>query len=227
MLDSTHVDAILAALVCHISTCPNRDSWCYVIDHIHLKVLPHHMKNWSMAINNGLAALDAPPPDLIKALMPAQSGGRNPMRDPEPETSKSSKPAPDSTTPVAPPHYPYPMPPYPFYNPYGPPLHQTPTPLHQTPTRSKSNNARIDILSSPLVSEGDQAEKLMNYVDWLAIRTPSLAEQLMECKEALRKGGYTFKQLQKLSDAQFAKMGIEDGFMMQLQSMCNKYDLTL
>jgi len=49
----------------------------------------------------------------------------------------------------------------------------------------------------------------------------------MECKEALRKGGYTFKQLQKLSDAQFAKMGIEDGFMMQLQSMCNKYDLTL
>src|SRR5437762_7464962 len=135
------------------------------------------MKNWSMAINNDVAALDAPPPDLIKALMPAQSGGRKPMRDPEPETSKSSKPAPDSTTPVAPPHYPYPMPPYPFYNPDGPPLHQTPTPLHQTPTRSKS---RIDFLSSPLVSEGDQAEKLTNYVDWLAIRTPNFAEQLME-----------------------------------------------
>src|SRR5947207_11818977 len=80
------------------------------------------------------------------------------------------------------------MPPYPIFHPYGPPLHQTPTPLHQTPTHSKSNNAHIDILSSPLVSEGDQAEKLMNYVDSLAIRTPSLAEQLMECKEALRKG---------------------------------------
>ena len=123
------------------------------------------MKNWSMTINNDVAALDAPPSDFIKALMPAQSGGRNPMRDPEPETSKSSKPAPDSITPVTLSHYPYSMPPYPFYNPYGPPLHQTPTPLHQTPTRSKSNNARIDILSSPLVSEGDQAEKLMNYVN--------------------------------------------------------------
>ena len=42
----------------------------------------------------------------------------------------------------------------------------------------------------------------------------------MECKEALRKEGYMFKQLQKLSDAQFTKMRIEDDFMMQLQSMC-------
>ena len=180
-----------------------------------------------MTINNDVAALDASSSDFIKALMPARSGGRNPMRDPEPETSKTSKSASDSITPIIPPHYSYPMPPYPFYNPYRPPLHQTPTPLHQTLTHSKSNNACIDILSSFFVSEDDQVEKLMNYVDWLAIRTPSLAEQLMECKEALRKGGYMFKQLQKLSDAQFAKMGIEDGFMMQLQSMCNKYDLTL
>src|SRR5436190_23910364 len=129
-----------------------------------------------MAINNDVAALDAPPSDLIKALMPARSGGRNPMKDPEPEISKSSKPAPDSTTPVTPSHYPYPMPPYPFYNPYDPPLHQTPTSLHQTPTCSKSNNAHIDILNSPLVSEDDQVEKLMNYVNWLAIRTPSVAK---------------------------------------------------
>src|SRR5947207_2446822 len=227
MLDSTHVDAILAALVCHISTCPNHDSWCYIIDHIHLKVLLHHMKNWSMIINNDVTALDASSSDLIKALMPARSGGRNPMRDPEPETSKSSKSAPDSTTPITSSHYSYPMPSYPFYNPYESLLHQIPTFLHQTSTRSKSNNACIDILSSSLVFEDDQVEKLMNYVDWLAIRTPSLAEQLMECKEALTKGGYMFKQLQKLSDAQFTKMGIEDGFMMQLQSMCNKYDLTL
>ena len=129
-----------------------------------------------MIINNDVTALDASLSDLIKALMPAWSGDRNPMRNPESETSKSSKPAPDSITPVTLSHYPYSMPPYPFYNPYEPPLHQTPTPLHQTPTCSKSNNACIDILSSPLVSEGDQAEKLMNYVDWLAIRTPSLAE---------------------------------------------------
>src|SRR6266496_4676694 len=129
------------------------------------------MKNWSMTINNDVIALDISPSDLIKALMPAWSGDRNPMRDPEPETLKSLKPAPDSTTLITPSHYPYPMPSYPFYNPYEPSLHQTPTPLHQTLTHSKSNNACIDILSSPLVSEDDQMEKLMNYVDWLAIRT--------------------------------------------------------
>src|SRR5436190_24401683 len=110
MLNSTHVDAILAALVCHISTYPNHDSWCYVIEHIHLKVLPHHMKNWSMTINNDVTALDASPSDLIKALMPAWSGDRNPMRNPESETSKSSKPAPDSITPVTLSHYLYSMP---------------------------------------------------------------------------------------------------------------------
>src|SRR5947207_7653399 len=165
MLDSTHVDAILAALVCHISTCPNHDSWCYVIDHIHLKVLSHHMKNWSMAINNDVTALDASSPDLIKALMPAWSGGRNLMRDPEPETSKTSKSASDSITPITPSNYSYPMPSYPFYNSYESLLHQTSTPLHQTSIRSKSNNARIDILSFSFVSESDQAEKLMNYVD--------------------------------------------------------------
>src|SRR5436190_14305116 len=99
------------------------------------------MKNWNIAINNDVTALDASSSDLIKALMPAWSDGRNPMRDPESETSKSSKPAPDSITPVIPSHYPYPMPSYPFYNPYEPPLHQTLTPLHQTPTHRNSNNA--------------------------------------------------------------------------------------
>ena len=38
----------------------------------------------------------------------------------------------------------------------------------------------------------------------------------MECKETLRKEGYTFKQLQKLSDTQFAKMRIENDFIIQL-----------
>ena len=118
-----------------------------------------------MTINNDVAALDASSSDLIKALMPARSGGRNPMRDPEPETSKTSKSASDSITPIASSHYSYPMPSYLFYNSYKSLLHQTSTFLHQTLTRSKSNNACIDILNSSLVSENDQVEKLMNYID--------------------------------------------------------------
>src|SRR5438876_515433 len=103
------------------------------------------MKIWSMTINNDVIALDASSSDLIKALMPARSGGRNPMRDPEPETSKTSKSTPDSITPITSSHYSYPMPSYPFYNSYKSLLHQTPTFLHQTSTHSKSNNAYIDI----------------------------------------------------------------------------------
>ena len=118
-----------------------------------------------MIINNDVTILDISSSDLIKALMPAWSDDRNPMRDPEPETSKTSKSTPDSITPITPSHYSYPMPPYLFYNPYEPPLHQTPTPLHQTPTHSKSNNAHIDILNSLLISESDQVEKLINYVN--------------------------------------------------------------
>ena len=108
-----------------------------------------------MTINNDVTVLDTSSSDLIKVLMPARSGDRNPMRDPESETSKTSKSAPDSITPITPPHYSYPMPPYPFYNSYESLLHQIPTLLHQTPIHSKSNNTHIDILNFPLISEND------------------------------------------------------------------------
>ena len=118
-----------------------------------------------MIINNNVTALDASSSNLIKALMSTRSDDRNLMRDPESETSKTSKSVSDSITPITPSHYSYPMSSYSFYNSYESPLYQTSTLLHQTPTRSKSNNAHIDILNSPLISENDQAEKLMNYVD--------------------------------------------------------------
>jgi hypothetical protein len=83
---------------------------------------------------------------------------------------------------------------------------------------------RVDLQSSPLVSEGDQGEKLMNYVDWLAGKTPSLTGLFAECKESLRKSGHTFKFVKNLTDAQFEKMGISDGLIMQLRVNWNKFN---
>src|SRR5437762_1810926 len=218
MVDSTHVDTLLATIKCDVTTCPNRDAWCYILDHVHLKILPQHMKSWSMAINNGVATLNTPPADLIKALMPSRNGTKNPLRNPDPESLKLSKSA-STSTPFAPPPYPYPMPPYPFCSPYGPSLPQTPT--HGN--AGVSVNEPVDLQSSPLASEGDQGEKLMNYIDWLVTKTPSLTGLFTECKDALRKGGHTFKFIKNLTDAQFEKMGISDGLVMQLRLNWTKY----
>jgi hypothetical protein len=185
------------------------------------------MQSWSMAINAGTATVDTPPPDLIKALMPARSGSMNPMRNPDHETSKSSKTASASASAMATPSgnpfltpYPYPMPSYPFYSPYGPPPPQTPIPMHAT----VSVDVHVQLQSSPGVSEGDQAERLMDYVEWLARKTPSQAELFIECKEALRTGGHTFKTIKDVTDAQFDKMNISDGIAMQLKTHLRKFE---
>jgi hypothetical protein len=180
-----------------------------------------------MAINAGTATLDTPPADLIKALMPARNGTRNPMRDPDLETSKLSKTASASamitTTPLStllPPPYPYPMSLYPYYNPYGPPSHQIVPPVHTT----VSVDAHVQIVSSPVNSESDLAERLMEYVDWIAKKSPSQTELFIECKEALRKTGHTIRTVKNLTDGQFEKMGISDGIAMQLRSQLKRFE---
>src|SRR6266496_427357 len=127
------------------------------------------------------------------------------MRDPESEISKTSKSVSDSITSIISSHYSYLMLSYSFYNSYESFLHQTLILLHQILIHNKSNNAYINILNFSLISENNQMEKLMNYVDCLIIKTLSLAKQLIKCKETLRKERYIFKQFQKLSDTQFTK----------------------
>ena len=59
----------------------NQNPWCYVVDGIHLKVIPANFKIWSMAINSNETDLETCPLALAKTLMPAKSTQKNPFRE--------------------------------------------------------------------------------------------------------------------------------------------------
>ena len=82
------------------------------------------MKSWSMAINEDLASLDAPPMDVLKALMPAKSTQSNPFRDLTAKSTNSNNATDSTSMPVPPPppsFPPYSIYPYNYYHPYSHP----------------------------------------------------------------------------------------------------------
>ena len=141
-----------------------------------MKILSHYMKNWSMIINNNITILDISSSNFIKTLISIWSDNRNFMRNPESKISKTLKSVSDSITSITLSHYSYLILFYLFYNYYESFLHQISIFLYQISIHNKSNNIYIDILSSSLISEDDQVEKLINYVDWFVIRTSNLAK---------------------------------------------------
>jgi hypothetical protein len=181
------------------------------------------MKIWSVAMNNGDAELLAPPFSLLKSLMPAKSGTRNPFRDSDNDnssiSSKSSKSSKSSskstsTTPVpVQPFYPYPPHPYPYYGNTFTPFQQ------QTPAPTSPNHDR----SSSVIEGYDPVEKLIEYLGWLTSRSPQQAEILFQCKEALISNGHTFNTIEKISDAQFERMNVPDGVVIELRSQLKRY----
>ena len=68
-------------LKCIKKDCPNEKNWCYIVDGIHLKILPAQLKAWSMAINNDEATLDVAPENIVRALMSAKADTKNPLRN--------------------------------------------------------------------------------------------------------------------------------------------------
>jgi hypothetical protein len=176
--------------------------------------MPAQMKLWSMAMNRGEADLDMPPPDLAKTLMPAKSGTKNPFRNPD--SNSSTKSSINSTPPPTPTPTPYPYlpPPYAFYmNSYGPPQPQTPT---STPVNM--------VLSSPIIEGYDPVEKLIEYIGWLASRSPQQADVLFKCKEALISNEHNFNTIEKISDSQFERMKIPDGVVIDLRSQWKRFE---
>jgi len=174
------------------------------------------MKSWSMAINEDLASLDAPPMDVLKALMPAKSTQSNPFRDPTAKSTNSNNSTNSTSTPVAPPppsFPPYSMHPYNYYHPYGYP---PPLPVPSQPAVSPPKPSR-DLLSSPIASESDNGEKLILYLEWLAKRTPTQTGMFDEAKDALIMGGHTFETVELLTDDKFEKMKIPEGVEIQIK----------
>src|SRR5436190_15658243 len=70
IIDCSNNDAIMSSIKCELKSCLNKAEWCYIVDNVHLKILPAHIKTWSIAINDGTATLDMGPAILVKSLMP-------------------------------------------------------------------------------------------------------------------------------------------------------------
>src|SRR5579871_395444 len=81
IVDCSNNEAIMGSTKCKLNSCPNRAGWCYILDTIHLRVLPMHMKTWSIAININEGSLEVPPNILIKQLQPARKNEINALRD--------------------------------------------------------------------------------------------------------------------------------------------------
>ena len=183
-----HVDDIIKRYLCGQAGCPNKDSWCWVVDTVHLKLLPKHMKIWSMSINAGDTTIDDCPEDLAKTLMPCRPTAKNLLRDPAPKaTTTSSIPTPSFLQ--NPPHYPpygpvTPLPYYPYNHPYLPPTYQP----RQEPSPPSPPRRRAEPqASSPIRFENDpNSDKLKEYFDWLVRGYPGKVQQLRECLLTLK-----------------------------------------
>ena len=79
IIDYLNNDTIMASVKCELKSCPNKAEWCYIVDNVHLKVFPAHIKAWNIAINDGTATLDMPPTILVKSFMPAKQSLSNPL----------------------------------------------------------------------------------------------------------------------------------------------------
>jgi hypothetical protein len=221
LLDNTHVESLISALRCDRSSCPNANNYCYELDGVHLKVMPPHMKTWSMSINDGKASIEAPPDGLIATLMPSKAGTSNPLRHGSGSKSRKSNcssestfPNPNIQTPVHP-MYPYPpyhgLPPY-YHHQYSPP----PVPIEASGTRGPFRQQLQ--FSDSIAEEPDPLERLIAYFTWLIRKSPLQELALERAKETLIEDGHTFKMLEKLVDSDFDKMGIKPGIAMQLKA---------
>jgi hypothetical protein len=225
IVDCSNNQAIMDSTKCKLKSCPNRCGWCYILDHIHLMVLPFQMKVWSIVINDDTGSLEVPPDVLVKSFKPARDTQANPMRDNGQKSSSSSNSVATSTPAlsvappapsVAPMQYPvHQMMPQPYPYPYGAPAPYTQ--LRDTPSR------RNDVRSSSIISGSDGVEKLVRYIGWLAQKNPTLATTLFEAKETLIERNFSFDTMEHITDDEFLKMGIFEGIKVLLSTQTKRF----
>ena len=218
IVDCSNNEAIMDSTKCKLKSCPNRCGWCYILDQIHLIVMPFQMKVWSIAINDATGSLKVPPEVLVKSFKPARDTQANPMRDNGQKSSFSSNSVATSTpalsvTPMQYPvhqmmHQPYPYP-YSLPAPY--------TQVRDAPSH------RHDVWSSSVISGSDDVEKLARYIVWLAQKNPTLATSLFEAKKTLIEREYSFETMEHVTDDQFHQMGIYGGIKVLLKTQTKRF----
>jgi len=228
-LDGQQVSTLVPLYKCKRAGCPNANDYCYELDGVHLKLAPAHFKTWSMSINDTKADLETPPDGLIATLLVSKNGTFNPLRRRGDSKSGIPNVSPESTfsniaTPVPPPHPMYPFSQYPqlppnYYNPYIPP----PPPFQARPPPAPAPIVNPLQFSDSFGEEQDPVEKLIAYIAWISSKSPIQSPALALAKEALLEEGHSFKTIEKLSEANFEKIGIKSGIAMQLKSYIDLY----
>src|SRR5438552_17355790 len=97
LLDNTHIEDVIKAVHCSHTSCPNQNNYCYELDGIHLKLIPPHLKTWSISINEGTASLEAPPDGLTANLAPSKASTHNPLRSGTGQKAAKSNLSPEET----------------------------------------------------------------------------------------------------------------------------------
>ncbi len=98
LIDGQHVEPLMQKYYCDVP-CPNRRNYCYVVDGIHLKILPQQMQAWSISINDDLASLENPPEVQLRSFQPVKSNQVNPFRNTQKNCTNHSTQVPPTPEP--------------------------------------------------------------------------------------------------------------------------------
>ena len=228
LLNNTHIEDIISTVHCSRPSCPNQNNYCNELDEVHLKVMPSHMKTWSMSINEGNAPLEASPNNPIATLMPSKAGTYNSLRGgphtkatksiSSLETTFSHTTTPFSTMPLCSGHPTFSQ--Y-FYNVYT----LSPTQMHHLLLPVPNSLAYQIQFSDSIADEQDLPEKLIAYFTWLVEKSPLQFDALMIAKKTLIDKGHTFKTLKKLSQVKLENARIQEGMAMQLLSYIDLFKI--
>lgn len=218
-----------------MSTCPQENGYCYLVDGIHLRLMPGNMRTWSMAINDDKADLETAPTTLVKTLMPSKPTQKNPLRENQHKTPAKEPHLMQPTSQTLSPFFqPFP-PPSPYYNPFlssTPQYPQLPPPYMYLPPGNPSAEVqqRSRQRSSSLPSESeDLMDKLNEYFIWLGKIAPGMKEQLAECLTMLKKRDIVFDTLPSLTDAHYSRWEnegdkkVSDGIKLLIGSHLKKW----
>jgi hypothetical protein len=231
-VDGQHVMTLMDHWKCEANSCPNKSSYCFIAETIHLKLMAANLKSWSMAINEDLADIDTAPETLAKTFMPAKGSVKNPFRDPV--KISSSKDANISLGPspfqqLLPQQFPSYIPPnfgyYPFappsQYPHLPPVLSSPSPQRVGISTIQQND--IDPPSSPPQSHDDTYDKLTAYINYLIRKNPSLKDSLTTCLEKLQGEQIVFSTIDLVTDEDFDLWEIKKGIRLLLKSQKKIY----
>jgi hypothetical protein len=74
-----------------------------------------------------------------------------------------------------------------------------------------------------MASDSDPAERLAEYIAWLAQKCPTLSAKLLVAGTALRIRDHTIDTLKTITDTAWAEMDISVGIQAQLKIQMNKF----